>query len=157
MESKIRYAQEVRFVLDQRDIEILKEMMEATVKETVEASVKETVEATVKETVEASVKETVETTVQEAIKPLQQDICDLKERMSGLENEMKEVKLHLENVTDRNISIIAENHSYLVKKFNESVEAAHNNHMNTVQTSYLIEHVANLENRMLVVEEHLAL
>ena len=144
-------------MLDQRDIEILKEMMEATVKATVEASVKETVEATVKETVEASVKETVEATVQEAIKPLQQDICDLKERMSGLENKVKEVKLHLENVTDRNISILAENHSYLVKKFNESVEAAHNNHVNTVQTSYLIEHVANLEDRMQVVEKHLAL
>ena len=92
----------------------------------------------------------VEATVQKAIEPLQQDICDLKEEVNG-------VKLHLENVTDRNISILAENHGYLVKKFNEAVEAAHNNHVNTVQTSYLIEHVANLENRMQAVEKNMTL
>ncbi|EES76012.2 hypothetical protein RSAG_02900 [Ruminococcus sp. 5_1_39BFAA] len=117
-------------MLDKNDMKMLREMMEATVKETVEATVKETVEAT----------------VQKAIEPLQQDICDLKEEVNG-------VKLHLENVTDRNISILAENHGYLVKKFNEAVEAAHNNHVNTVQTSYLIEHVANLENRMQAVRK----
>ena len=99
-----------------------------------------------REMMEATLKETVEATVQKAIEPLQQDICDLKEEVNG-------VKLHLENVTDRNISILAENHGYLVKKFNEAVEAAHNNHVNTVQTSYLIEHVANLENRMQAVEK----
>jgi oligoribonuclease (3'-5' exoribonuclease) len=65
--------------------------------------------------------------------------------------------LKIENVTDRNISILAENHGYLVKKFNEAVEAAHNNHVNTVQTSYLIEHVANLENRMQAVEKNMTL
>ena len=119
---------------DKNDMKMLREMREATVKETVEATVKETVEAT----------------VQKAIEPLQQDICDLKEEVNG-------VKLHLENVTDRNISILAENHGYLVKKFNEAVEAAHNNHVNTVQTSYLIEHVANLENRMQAVEKNMAL
>lgn len=103
-----------------------------------------------REMMEATVKETVEATVQKAIEPLQQDICDLKEEVNG-------VKLHLENVTDRNISILAENHGYLVKKFNEGVEAAHNNHVNTVQTSYLIEHVANLENRMQAVEKNMTL
>ena len=91
-----------------------------------------------REMMEATVKETVEATVQKAIEPLQQDICDLKEEVNG-------VKLHLENVTDRNISILAENHGYLVKKFN------------TVQTSYLIEHVANLENRMQAVEKNMTL
>ena len=89
-----------------------------------------------REMMETTVKETVEATV--------------KEEVNG-------VKLHLENVTDRNISILAENHGYLVKKFNEAVEAAHNNHVNTVQTSYLIEHVANLENRMQAVEKNMAL
>ena len=74
-----------------------------------------------REMMEATVKETVEATVQKAIEPLQQDICDLKEEVNG-------VKLHLENVTDRNISILAENHGYLVKKFNEAVEAAHEDH-----------------------------
>ena len=113
-------------MLDKKDMQILKEMMETTVKQTVEI------------------------TVQKVIEPLQKDICDLKEEVNG-------VKLHLENVTDRNISILAENHGYLVKKFNEAVEAAHNNHVNTVQTSYLIEHVANLENRMQAVEKNMAL
>ena len=113
-------------MLDKKDMQMLKEMMETTVKETVEI------------------------TIQKVIEPLQKDICDLKEEVNG-------VKLHLENVTDRNISILAENHGYLVKKFNEAVEAAHNNHVNTVQTSYLIEHVANLENRMQAVEKNMAL
>ena len=69
-------------MLNKKDMQMLKEMMETTVKETVEI------------------------TVQKAIEPLQKDICDLKEEVNG-------VKLHLENVTDRNISILAENHGNL--------------------------------------------
>ena len=139
----------------------VKKSVDVAVKESVDVAVKESVDAAVKENVDIAVKKSMETTVeaivQKAIEPLRRDICDLKERTSSLETEVKGVKLHLENVTDRNISILAENHGYLIKKLNESIDAAHNNHVNTVQTSYLIERVANLENRMQAVEKKMAL
>lgn len=99
----------------------------------------------------------------EVIQPLQEDVSGLKEDVSGLKkdvsilkDEVQGIKLHLENVTDRNIKILAENHGYLIKKFNESVDAAHNNHINTIQTSYLLEHMANLENRVQILEKERA-
>ena len=47
-------------MLDKKDMQMLKEMMETTVKQTVEI------------------------TVQKVIEPLQKDICDLKEEVNGV-------------------------------------------------------------------------
>ncbi len=95
-------------------------------------------------------------TLKEDVSGLKEDVSGLKNDMSSLKDEVQGIKLHLENVTDRNIRILAENHGYLVKKFNESVEAAHNNHINTIQTSYLLEHMANLESRVQILEKERA-
>ena len=48
----------------------------------------------------------------------------LKSELQPLKDDIRDIKLHLENVTDWNIKLLAENHSNLVDKFNESVKTA---------------------------------
>lgn len=45
----------------------------------------------------------------------------LEQRMDTLENEIKKINLTLENVTNRNISIIAEGHLDLSRKLDECI------------------------------------
>lgn len=121
-------------MLDKRDLEMIKDMMVEVIQPLHEDI----------------------STLKKDVSGLKEDVSGLKKDVSSLKDEVQGIKLHLENVTDRNIKILAENHGYLIKKFNESVDAAHNNHINTIQTSYLLEHMANLENRVQILEKERA-
>lgn len=76
---------------------------------------------------------------------LKKDVFRLERDVSGLKQEMSGIKLHLENVTDKNISILAENHVDLVRKLNEAIPTADNNAAYAVQVNYLTERVTKLE------------
>lgn len=70
---------------------------------------------------------------------------EIRTDVSGLKQEVSGIKLHLENVTDKNISILAENHIELVKKLNAAIPFADNNRAYAVQVNYLTERVTKLE------------
>ena len=78
-------------------------------------------------------------------------IQPVNERLDKLENSVTDLKLHLENSTDKNIQLLAENHVELVKKLNEAIPVANNNLAYEVKVSYLIEKVEKLERK---VQEH---
>lgn len=52
---------------------------------------------------------------------LEQKFDGLEQRMDTLENEIKKINLTLENVTNRNISIVAEGHLDLSRKLDECI------------------------------------
>lgn len=79
------------------------------------------------------------------VSELKTDVSGLKTDVSGLKQEVSAIKLHLENVTDKNISILAENHIELVKKLNAAIPIADNNRAYAVQVNYLTERVTKLE------------
>lgn len=89
----------------------------------------------------------------EKLKPVTQKLTGLENRMTGMEDKMSgleekvsaiqkitaetqkeltEVKLHIENVTDKNITLLAENYCNLVNKLDE------NNKVTDVQLAYQI-------------------
>lgn len=76
---------------------------------------------------------------------LKEDVSGLKEDVSGLKQEVSGIKIHLENVTDKNIRILAENHIELVNKLNQAIPYADNNRAYAVQVNYLTERVTKLE------------
>lgn len=76
---------------------------------------------------------------------LKQDVSGLKQDVSGLKLEVAGIKVHLENVTDKNISILAENHINLVEKLNQAIPYADNNKIYEIQVRSLTERVTNLE------------
>ena len=70
---------------------------------------------------------------------------DKLDKLDILESEMQELKrrttnieLHIENVTDKNIQLIAENFIELTKKLNEAIPAADKNLAYEVKVNYLV-------------------
>lgn len=68
--------------------------------------------------------------------------------MRAMKQKITDVQLHLENTTEKNISILAESHLVLIDKINESVKAAGAAEENTVyrvQVHMLTDRVGKLE------------
>lgn len=72
------------------------------------------------------------------LQPLKDDLESIRRRLS-------DVELHFENVTDKNIQLLAENFIELVKKLNQAIPVADSNRAYEVKVNYLIEKVQVLE------------
>lgn len=83
--------------------------------------------------------------IQNDITGLKSDITGLKSDIARLENNITGLKLHIENSTDKNIQLLAENHVELIKKLNQAIPASDKNLAYEVKVNYLIERVAALE------------
>ena len=65
----------------------------------------------------------------QAISQLFQSVSQpIKDDLDTLKKKTTDLALHLENVTDRNIELLAENHLSLVDKLNEAVKTAGRSH-----------------------------
>ena len=60
-------------------------------------------------------------------------------------NNFADIKLHLENITDRNISILAENHLNLINKMDVSATWMNRIMINEVRMNALTDQVARLQ------------
>ena len=60
-------------------------------------------------------------------------------------NNFADLRLHLENITDRNISILAENHLNLINKMDVSATWMNRIMMNEVKMNALTDQVARLQ------------
>ncbi len=60
-------------------------------------------------------------------------------------NDFADIRLHLENITDRNISILAENHLNLIDKLNEAIPCANKQLINDLRINSLTDRVTRLE------------
>lgn len=69
------------------------------------------------------------------------DIQDLKIRVTNVE-------LHLENTTDKNIKLLAENHLTLVDKLNEAIKVSDNTKLYEMKVNLLTERVDKLEQKV---------
>ena len=60
-------------------------------------------------------------------------------------NNFADIKLHLENITDRNISILAENHLNLINKMDVSATWMNRIMINEIKMNALTDQVARLQ------------
>ncbi len=127
-----------------KDIQILKDDMKE-VKEDVR-SLKDDVH-----TLKGEMKE-----VKEDIRILKEDVRILKEDVQLLKKKVTCIELHLENSTDHNIQLIAENFIDLTNKLNQAIPAADNNRMYEVKVNYLIEEVKKLADEVSKIKEKTA-
>ncbi len=80
---------------------------------------------------------------------LQSDTQELKRRTTNIE-------LHLENGTDKNIQLIAENFIELTKKLNQAIPVADKNLAYEVKVNYLIEEVNKLKKEISELKSKIA-
>lgn len=79
------------------------------------------------------------------IQNMKQDIQLLNDRVEKLEQRITSVELTLENVTNHNIQLLAENHINLVDKLNQAIRVQDKSILYEVQVSDLRSRVEFLE------------
>ncbi len=94
--------------------------------------------------------------IKEDIRILKEDVRILKEDVQLLKKKVTCIELHLENSTDHNIQLIAENFIDLTNKLNQAIPAADNNRMYEVKVNYLIEEVKKLADEVSKIKEKTA-
>lgn len=86
------------------------------------------------------------------IQDIRSEMQDMKSGMQDIKSEVHEIKqrtanieLHIENVTDKNTQLIAENFIELTKKLNQAIPVADKNLAYEVKVNYLICEVDKLK------------
>lgn len=82
------------------------------------------------------------------VKGMKSEIVGLTQRVDNLEGAVRNIRLHLENNTDRNIQLLAENFIELTNKLNQAIPAADKNYAYEVKVNYLIDEVKEMKKRM---------
>lgn len=77
-------------------------------------------------------------------------------KLNNLERRTENLELHLENVTDKNIQLIAENFIELTKKLNQAIPVADKNLAYEVKVNYLVEKVQTLEKEIAELKSKIA-
>ena len=90
---------------------------------------------------------------------MKDEIQGVKNEMQGMKGEMQgmktdihelqrkvaEIGMHIENCTDNNVQLLAENFIELTNKLNMAVPAAHNNYMYEIKVNYLWKEVDKIK------------
>ena len=76
---------------------------------------------------------------------MQTDIQDMKIDIRDLRQRIVNIEVHLENSTDHNIQLLAENFIDLTNKLNQAVPAADKNRAYEVKVNYILEEVDKLK------------
>lgn len=83
--------------------------------------------------------------LQNTTEPLQNAITGMQKDITSMQKDITDVKLHLENITDRNISLLAENHGHLIDKLNQAVKVSDKSCLEEIRVNILTEKVEKLE------------
>ena len=76
------------------------------------------------------------------------DLQVLKSDVGILKNKVNSIELTLENVTNRNISIIAENHIDLLQKLNDALKSERQKEMMLIRTNYLEDEIRKIKDQL---------
>ena len=83
--------------------------------------------------------------LKEDVAVLKEKVSVLEQRVGNIEQRVTGIEVHLENQTDKNIQLIAENFIELTNKLNQAIPVADKNLAYEVKVNYLIEKVQFLE------------
>lgn len=90
------------------------------------------------------------------ISDIKLEISELKSEISVIKSEVTKMQLHIENSTDKNIKLLAENFVELTKKLNQAIPVADKNLAYEVKVNYLIEDVNKLKEEIAKIKDKIA-
>ncbi len=76
---------------------------------------------------------------------MKSDMQDMKSDMQNLHHRMTSLELHIENITDKNLQLLAENFITLTQKLNQAIPAADKNLAYEVKVNYLLKEFEKLK------------
>lgn len=86
---------------------------------------------------------------------MKKDMTDMKKDIQGLKEETKDIRLHIENVTDKNISLLAENYCNLVQKLDENNKVTDNQLAYQIKVNYLISDMEKMKQEVAEIKKHI--
>ncbi len=84
-------------------------------------------------------------TEMDILQEIMQEMKSINKKIDSLEKEISGVKLYIENTTNKNLSLLAENHLNLIDKLNENVTAVHKNLLYELKVNIHDEKISQLE------------
>ena len=94
--------------------------------------------------------------MQSDITDMRSDITDMRSDITNMQGDITDIRLHLENVTDRNISLLVENYSNLVKKLDENNSVTDQQIAYQIRVNYLMEDVEKLKKEVAELKNKIA-
>lgn len=87
---------------------------------------------------------------------MKKDMTDMKEDILGLKEETKDIRLHIENVTDKNISLLAENYCNLVQKLDENNKVTDSQLAYQIKVNYLISDMEKVKQEVAEIKKRIS-
>ena len=95
-------------------------------------------------------------TITKDITDMKKDMTDMKKDILGLKEETRDIRLHIENVTDKNISLLAENYCNLVQKLDENNKVTDNQLAYQIKVNYLISDMEKVKQEVAEIKKHIS-
>ena len=86
---------------------------------------------------------------------MKKDMVNMKEDIQGLKEETKDIRLHIENVTDKNVCLLAENYCNLVQKLDENNKVTDNQLAYQIKVNYLISDMEKMKQEVAEIKKHI--
>ena len=87
---------------------------------------------------------------------MKEDMTNMKEDILGLKEETKDIRLHIENVTDKNISLLAENYCNLVQKLDENNKVTDSQLAYQIKVNYLISDMEKVKQEVAEIKKRIS-
>ena len=128
-------------MLDQKDLEVLKTMMTDVVKQSENKMLQK-------------MDERITASENKMLQKMDERITASENKMlQKMDDSITDVKLHLENVTDKNIRIVAEGHLDLNRKLDEALKIQNEKEILQIRLNYLEGEIATVKNRLAQLEQ----
>ena len=95
-------------------------------------------------------------TITKDITDMKKDMTDMKKDILGLKEETKDIRLHIENVTDKNISLLAENYCNLVQKLDENNKVTDSQLAYQIKVNYLISDMEKVKQEVAEIKKRIS-
>lgn len=90
------------------------------------------------------------------MRDMKTEMQDMRAEMQDMNRRLTGIELHIENFTDKNVQLIAENFIELTNKLNQAIPAADKNLAYVVKVNFLINEVNKLKKAMTEIKEKIA-
>lgn len=95
-------------------------------------------------------------TITKDITDMKKDMSDMKKDIRGLKEETQDIRIHIENVTDKNISLLAENYCNLVQKLDENNKVTDSQLAYQIKVNYLISDMEKMKREVAEIKKRIS-
>lgn len=95
-------------------------------------------------------------TSDEILLALYSDMQEMKMDMQGVKREIQDIRLTIENETNKNIKLLAENHGNLIDKLNQAIKVSDKTAIYEIQVNILTSKVDKLEKELAEIKSKIA-